>query len=334
MAGPLTISQMTAFPGLPVGVELVPIVATSALGQITNYKITINALSSAILSSFPAASANTFFGGPVSGPSVLPAFRVLTTADIPWTLLTADVSVAANAAVKVVAIQNNSVASTTPTNFNILQFNTSWFPTSSPSINNLIINTTATTKTLNVVQAATIGSSLIVNTNALAVATGAAVGTTTDPGAGVLFAANYLNSGGFTRVAANFGVVSSTTMVNISGLSTQLQAGSSYIFRANLYLTSGSTGGAQFAVAAAGGATNIIHFAEAYATTVLATTARYTALATALSLNGATTPTFSVQGLITAQNAGIFSLQIAQVAATTTTTFVLAGSWMTVFNVS
>jgi hypothetical protein len=102
-----------------------------------------------------------------------------------------------------------------------------------------------------------------------------------------------------------------------------------------LFLTAGSTGGAKVAVACVASASNIVYEVQSYDAGALLNQGRATALGVAVaSATSSVTPTFRVVGEITAATTGALTMQMAQVAATTTTTFVLAGSFLKVFQVT
>ncbi len=130
-------------------------------------------------------------------------------------------------------------------------------------------------------------------------------------------------------------MVSSTTFVDVTGLTAALVTGSNYRFEADLFATAGASGGTKVQINCTGTATNVVYDGVAWAAGALVNQARATSLAVAVATSTtAVTPTFRVVGNITAANSGTLSVQIAQVASTTTTTFILAGSMLTVFQVT
>lgn len=181
------------------------------------------------------------------------------------------------------------------------------------------------------------GSNNLVVLGTAIIGTSLAVGTTTLPAVGGLNVLSYINSfGGFNRVTSNFGVVSTTTLANITGLSASLAATSSYYFESRLYVTAGSTGGAQVAIGGTAGISNIVYEAQSFAAGALVAEGRATALLAALATStAAVAPTFKIVGTVTTNaTAGTLTVQIAQVAATTTTTVVLQGSTLQVFQLN
>lgn len=145
----------------------------------------------------------------------------------------------------------------------------------------------------------------------------------------------FLKTLGFTVTTATFGVLSSTTLVNITSLSAALAATSTYFFKANLYVTAGSTGGSKVAIAMSASPASIVYEAYGHSAGTLAGEGRSTTSAGAIVIaTAAVVPTIKIIGTITTNSSGTLTAQIAQVAATTTTTLVLGGSTMEVFQVA
>ncbi len=148
----------------------------------------------------------------------------------------------------------------------------------------------------------------------------------------------FLNTMGFARVTTSMGQVSSTTLLNVTGLSIPLPATSTFFFRANLYMTCGSTGGATVGVNFTQSVNAIIYDAVGFSQGGLSGQGRATTLAVAITaattLAANTTPTAEIRGTITTNSSGTLTMQIAQVVATTTTTLALSGSMLEVFQVT
>jgi hypothetical protein len=167
------------------------------------------------------------------------------------------------------------------------------------------------------------------------IATSLAVGTTNLPGVGNIYAQGFYNSvAGFSRVTANYSTVS-TTFANVTGLSAAVVTAGTYSFEAVLFATAGATGGTKVQIACTAGASNVIYDGVSYAAGALINQARSTALLAAVATaTTATTPTFRVIGNLTTITTGALTVQIAQVAATTTSTVILGGSFMQVFQMN
>ncbi|MGB8632681.1 MAG: hypothetical protein WCD69_25445 [Xanthobacteraceae bacterium] len=155
---------------------------------------------------------------------------------------------------------------------------------------------------------------------------------------GTPFVSPFLNTLGFARVTASNGQVSSTTLLAVGGLSVALPSTSTLFFRSYLYMTCGSTGGAKVSINFSQSVANIVYDAFSFSQGALTGQARATALTVAIvaatTLAANTTPTSEIRGTITTNSSGTLTVQIAQVAATTTTTLALAGSLLEVYQVT
>jgi hypothetical protein len=146
---------------------------------------------------------------------------------------------------------------------------------------------------------------------------------------------NFVYSLGFTRATTSIGVLSSTTQAAIQNLSASLAATSNYLFQATVFVTAGSTGGSQVSVTAPGTPSNIIYEAQSFAAGALVNEGRATANSVVLATStAAVVPTFKIVGQVSTNASGTLTINIAQVAATTTTTVVLAGSHLQVWQTS
>lgn len=76
--------------------------------------------------------------------------------------------------------------------------------------------------------------------------------------AGNWFFNNPINTSGYTRVSSDFSVTSSTTLVNVTGLSTSVQAAGTYGFMSYLTWTDAAAGGVKASIAGTATATSIV----------------------------------------------------------------------------
>lgn len=145
----------------------------------------------------------------------------------------------------------------------------------------------------------------------------------------------WLNWGGEDRVSSDFSVTSSTTLTAVTGLSAALQAGRTYLFQAELFVTCAAAGGVQAAMAATGGltATAIQYTGYTIADNAIKGKANATALGTAC---GSTTTTETagivvrISGIITVNVAGNLIVQMAQNTSNGTATVAKRGSYLLV----
>lgn len=137
------------------------------------------------------------------------------------------------------------------------------------------------------------------------------------------------------RNSAQFDVTSSTTLVNVTGLTRNVEAGRTYGFRAYLQTTANVAGGVKFAVAGTATATAISYEGVLEAAAALVAQTRATALATTVCASTTTTAgTCEIQGVIQVANAGTLTIQFAQNASTGTASSVLANQYFQVFPIS
>jgi hypothetical protein len=162
-----------------------------------------------------------------------------------------------------------------------------------------------------------------------------AIGTTNAGGAALDVNGLIKSDVGFARVTTAFNVVSTTTLAEISALSVAVASNANYFFEAILYCTAGATGGTQLAIQTNTTPTSIIYDGQSYSGGSLVAQGRATSPGVAIATStSATTPTIRVVGTLSSGTATVFYPQIAQAAATTTTTVVLPGSTMKVFQIN
>lgn len=138
---------------------------------------------------------------------------------------------------------------------------------------------------------------------------------------------------GGKRVSTQFDKTNNSTLSDITGLSVNVAAGRTYRFEAVLYTTSTNTAGVKFAIGGTATATAVIYQAvNINANTLVGTTARATALGTAVGDVTAVTAAYCrITGTITVNAAGTLTAQFAQNSAQPAqTSSVLVGSAFTV----
>ena len=131
------------------------------------------------------------------------------------------------------------------------------------------------------------------------------------------------------RVTTQMDVATNATPANIPGLSVNVQAGKSYRFKATLFTTVGATGGAAVQLGGTCTATAVvadITFTD-YATPAV-NGSRVTALGSAGSKAGVTAYEVDIEGLITVNAGGTFTIQWGQKVSNATNSSVLVGSYM------
>ena len=139
---------------------------------------------------------------------------------------------------------------------------------------------------------------------------------------------NYPVIGGILkRVSTQFDKTADTALANITGLSSDLTAGKTYYFEAELYTISNVGGGVKFSVAGTATATAIIYEAVVIDSNVNAAQTRATALAGAVGGVTAVTVAYcKIVGTITVNAAGTLTVQFAQNASNGAASSVLVGS--------
>ena len=135
---------------------------------------------------------------------------------------------------------------------------------------------------------------------------------------------------GETRATANTSITSSTTLVPVTGLTTNVQAGRTYGFQAELSGTWAAAGGVRAAIAGTATATNIVYdgWIVDSAANGIKGNAQSAALAGVVA-NAATTGTaghVTISGAITVNAAGTLLVQAAQSVSNAGATAILQGS--------
>jgi len=138
----------------------------------------------------------------------------------------------------------------------------------------------------------------------------------------------YYGTANVSYVSSNFSKTSDTTLANITGLTFTTVSGGKYRFRANLFLSCGSSGGAKVAISGTNTATKI-----QYLTSLRTTTAWAGKVNTALNGDYGTTAAHVmaiIDGYIDVSEGGTLTVQFAQNASNGTPSNVLEGSWFEV----
>lgn len=142
----------------------------------------------------------------------------------------------------------------------------------------------------------------------------------------------WFNYAGQTRVTSDFNA-STSSLINVTGLSVPLAAGRSYQFEAVLFCTDAAAGGVQAAInGSVLTATNIIYEGYTLDSNTVKGQTQATALGTAVAstTTTGTTPSVRIQGLITVNVAGNINVQVAQNTNNATATVVKRGSYLMV----
>lgn len=142
-----------------------------------------------------------------------------------------------------------------------------------------------------------------------------------------------INSGA-TRCTTQLDRTSSTTLTNIPGLTVNVVAGGSYMFRSHLTGTSTTNGGAKVAIGGTATATSTTFFVQNFNTTTTNAANTGSALSTAVA---GTTTVFTdiiIQGTIVVANAGTLTVMFAQNASHADTSSVYVGSDFIVTRIS
>ena len=158
-----------------------------------------------------------------------------------------------------------------------------------------------------------------------------ALSTSSNPSFNSLTVTNLIKHGGLVRTTAAVTATSSTTLTNVTGLSVNVAASTSYHFRVWAPTTAATSGGIQFAIGGTATATNITY--EGYIDG--ATKTRASALATAVCSSAtATTGTATIEGTIAVNAAGTLTVQFAQNTSNASASTVLQGATFEVFQTS
>lgn len=147
----------------------------------------------------------------------------------------------------------------------------------------------------------------------------------------------WLNYGGQARVTSDFSVTSSTTLVDVTGLTATLTAGRTYSFEAKLFVTDAAAGGVQAAISGTATATNIQYTGFTVADNAIKGLTNATALGTAVA-STLTTITVGIMvqiyGTITVNAAGTLTVQMAQNTSNGTATVAKQGSYLHVQDIA
>ena len=149
-------------------------------------------------------------------------------------------------------------------------------------------------------------------------------------GTAALGATGWMQWAGQTRATANTSITSSTTLVPVTGLTANVQAGRTYGFQAELSGTWAAAGGVRAAIAGTATATNIVY--DGWIVDSAANGIKGNAQSTALAgivANAATTGTaghVTISGAITVNAAGTLLVQAAQSVSNAGATAILQGS--------
>lgn len=161
----------------------------------------------------------------------------------------------------------------------------------------------------------------------------AGIGTST-AGVPAITPTGWLQWGGQARVASDFSVTSSTTLVNVTGLTVNLQAGRTYTFDAELSYTCAAAGGVKAAILGTATATSIAYdgFAIDSGANGVVGNAQSTSLGgvVASSVTTGTAGHITIKGSITVNVAGTLAVQFAQNTSNGTASVVKRGSCLIV----
>lgn len=152
---------------------------------------------------------------------------------------------------------------------------------------------------------------------------------------GTANASGWFQWGGQGRVSSDFSRTFSTTLANITGLSVSLQAGRTYHFETELYITCAAAGGVRAGISGTATATNIQYTGYAIADNAIKGKTNATALSTAVA-STLTTETAGIvvriTGTITVNTAGTLTVQLAQNTSNAIATIAKRGSWLKVYD--
>lgn len=214
---------------------------------------------------------------------------------------------------------------------NATQTNTFGLRVNRAQVTNQLVSTVSTGTAPFVVASTTNVANL--NASSLGGATFAAPGpigsTTAGTGAFTSLSSTLpIRNGGLVRTTADVPVTSNITLANVTGLSINVAAATTYTFRVWAPTTAAAAGGIQFAIGGTATVTSIIY--EGYIDG--ATKTRASALGTAVSSSAsATTGTATIEGTITVNAAGTLTVQFAQNTSNASASTVLRGATFEVF---
>ena len=134
---------------------------------------------------------------------------------------------------------------------------------------------------------------------------------------------------------AGFAVTSSATLVNVTGLSKNVEIGGVYSFKATLPITTAATPGAKVAIGGTCTVTNINAVAAYYTSSAVAVaTTTSTTLGTAIGGSAANHIFITIEGTCTVSTSGTLTVMFAQQASNASAATVLANASFTVTRVS
>ena len=147
------------------------------------------------------------------------------------------------------------------------------------------------------------------------------------------FSLTFYQWAGQSRVTSNFDTGNSTTLANITGLTTTLTAGRTYSFSAIIPTTSNVAAGVKFAIAGTATATDITYEAIVYSAGAVVAQTRASALATTVGAVTAVTAAYcQITGTITVNAGGTLTIQMAQNVGNATGSVALRGSSLFVYD--
>ena len=141
---------------------------------------------------------------------------------------------------------------------------------------------------------------------------------------------------GIKYVASDFSVTSSTTLVDVTGLSVTLTAGGVYQFSTQLLTTSNASGGIKAALVAAASLTATTIIAECYVNGGITAQTRISSLGSNIAnlASGVSAAEVKANGLIIVNAGGDLRIQFAQGTSNGTASVVKTGSTLSVWRVA
>jgi hypothetical protein len=136
-------------------------------------------------------------------------------------------------------------------------------------------------------------------------------------------------------VATDFSVTSSTTLVNVTGLTANMTTGRTYRFEAMLYTTANGLGGIRSTINGTVGVTTLVYDGILYNSTTIAQARKTTTLGQLVGVSTtASVGTILIRGTIKASSNGAFNIQFAQNVSDPGASTVLAGSYLQVTQIA
>ena len=136
-------------------------------------------------------------------------------------------------------------------------------------------------------------------------------------------------------VASDFSVTSSTTLVNVSGLTANMTTGRTYRFEAMLYTTANGLGGIRATINGTVGVTTLVYDGVLYNSTAIAQARKTATLGQVLGASTtASAGTILIRGTIKASSNGTFNIQFAQNVSDAGASTVVAGSYLEVTQIA